>query len=248
MQKIWKITPHSVLHVGAHRGEESTEYQKFGFGHITWVEAQPDLVKELRDRLDQKHNSLIEAAVWNQADVEMEFNVATNGESSSLLEFGTHRESYPEISFTKVVKVRTKRLQDIISADFASDFLNLDIQGAELQALQGLGARLHQFKWVYTEVNNREVYKGCANISELDAYLCEFKFKRVATRWVYGHGWGDALYVSESELVNLPSKLRLVFSQLGWQLKSAKWYLAGLFRSSKEVSAIQKSVLARFHK
>jgi hypothetical protein len=76
------------------------------------------------------------------------------------------------------------------------DFLNIDLQGAELKALKGMGEVLRQFKWAYLEVNKAELYKGCALVEDIDMYLLGYGFKRVETKWT-GADWGDALYVKQ---------------------------------------------------
>jgi hypothetical protein len=95
--------------------------------------------------------------------------------------------------------VITKRLDEVIDDHDDISFVNLDIQGAELDALKGLGLMIHKVKWIYSEVNREEVYEGCAKIEELDDYLAKFSFKRIATRWAYGTGWGDALWIKKIE-------------------------------------------------
>lgn len=74
------------------------------------------------------------------------------------------------------------------------DFINLDIQGAELLALKGATSILPFVKAIYTEVNEKELYEGCALIEELDAYLKQNGFTRILTNMTK-HGWGDALYI-----------------------------------------------------
>ena len=48
------------------------------------------------------------------------------------------------------------------------NFLNLDIQGAELLALRGIEDNLKFIDYIYTEVNTGEVYKNCAKVYEID--------------------------------------------------------------------------------
>jgi FkbM family methyltransferase len=230
LSQHWKIKPNGVLHVGAHRGEEAGEYEKYGWGKVVWVEAQPTLVSALRSALDIEQNLVLEAAVWNESGVELDFNVASNGESSSLLEFGSHADSYPNITFLSRIKVLTKRLDEIIPAERFADFLNLDLQGAELRALQGLGERISEFNWVYSEVNKIEVYRDCALITEIDGYLERMGFVRVSTRWVFGKGWGDALYIREGHpTLGKPnylieaSKFMWTWTQIRWSIKA--WLL-----------------------
>ena len=74
------------------------------------------------------------------------------------------------------------------------NFLNFDIQGAELKALKGMEPYLSKVDYLYTEVNSDYVYKGCALIDEIDDFLSKHNFKRVLTK-ITQHGWGDALYL-----------------------------------------------------
>ena len=170
--------------------------------------------------------------------MELDFYLASNGESSSLLEFGSHATSYPQIIFESTIKVRTKRLDEIVPNGQFADFLNVDVQGVELQALQGLGARLSEFKWVYTEVNKNEVYKECTKIVEIDEYLRNFGFARISTRWVFGKGWGDALYIkreisnrSKYRPIIILSNLSWISKQLGWQVKAKVRQLVKLIQN-----------------
>lgn len=77
------------------------------------------------------------------------------------------------------------------------NFLNMDLQGAELLALHGATKTLDSVETIYTEVNKKQVYKGCAQIGELDKFLACFQFRRVATEWAGNAGWGDSLYVRD---------------------------------------------------
>lgn len=232
LSRYWNIKPTGVLHVGAHKGEESGEYGRHNWGRVVWVEAQPDLVSHLRSVLKSPENTVLEAAVWNKSGIELDFHIASNGESSSLLELGSHATSYPQITFQSTIKVQTKRLDEIIPKEQFANFLNVDVQGVELKALEGLGPRISEFNWVYTEVNKKEVYKDCTKIVEIDEYLSKFGFSRIATRWVYGKGWGDALYAQREiprpcswKLLIILSNLNWISKQLTWQIKASVRYI-----------------------
>jgi len=212
----FNVKPSGVLHVGAHRGEESSEYQRFGWGNVVWVEAQPDLVRELIDRLPEPENCVIEAAVWDESGVELDFNIASNGQSSSLLDLGSHAENYPWIEYVSSLTMFTKRLDEIIPPIQFANFLNMDLQGVELKALKGLGSRINEFKWVYTEVNKSEVYKDCTLIGDLDVYLAVYGFKRISTRWVIGKGWGDALYAKEKVKMTHIQGVKAISGNIKW--------------------------------
>ena len=196
--KFWNIEVHGVLHVGAHRGEEQEEYESCGFGPVIWIEAQPNLILELKDKV-QEPSTVIEALVWNVDGVEKDLNISSNSQSSSIFELGSHRISYPEISYVGALRMRTSRLDTILPKDTVCNFLNLDIQGAEFEALEGLGKRLADFDYVYSEVNRSDVYKRIHHVNEIDKYLDAFGFVRVETFWT-NENWGDAFYIRRDML------------------------------------------------
>lgn len=210
LQQKFRIFPDGILHVGAHLGEESLDYERLGwakYNKVIWVESQLELAKQLTKTLDSSRNKVINATVWSESGKKMTFHVANNSQSSSLFDLGSHAKTYPDIWFDSKLTVTTKRLDEIIDENDNISFVNLDIQGAELEALKGLGLRIHKVKWIYSEVNRQEVYEGCAKIEELDEFLKTFSFKRVATRWVYGAGWGDALWIKESECQGMRKRI-----------------------------------------
>jgi FkbM family methyltransferase len=208
LRSNFNVSPKGVLHVGAHLAEEAKDYKQFNWGEIVWVESQQEKAEHIRNLLNPDENTVIEATVWSESGIPMDFNVASNGESSSVLEFGSHSKSYPNITYTKKVRVITKRLDEILPVNFQGDFLNLDIQGAELEALKGISSRINEFKWIYTEVNKEEVYKGCATVDKIDEFLLNYGYKRVATRWILKAGWGDALYI-HSDLIRINSHQKI---------------------------------------
>jgi hypothetical protein len=124
----------------------------------------------------------------------------------------------------------TKTLDQVLPGDFEADLISLDIQGCELQALLGFKQGLAKIKWIYCEVNKRELYKNCVMIDELDAFLLEKGFKRRVTRWTV-HGWGDALYVHEnshspqSPFIYFNWKLQQFFLSLKKYLRKAAKFL-----------------------
>ncbi len=61
-------------------------------------------------------------------------------------------------------------------------------------ALKGAIKSIQHAKALYLEVNEKELYKGCGLMPEIDEFLSQYNFKRVLTHMTH-HGWGDALYV-----------------------------------------------------
>lgn len=185
-----------ILHVGAHECEEITDYeQHISRDKILWIEAIPEKVEFSK----QWHsNILIEQAVVSDTVEDVTFHISNNGQSSSILELGTHKIHHPGIHYVHSFSAQTKMLKDILcnySIDF--NFLNLDIQGAELKALKGMEHYLSKVEYIYTEVNDNYVYENCALINDIDEYLKGFGFVRVETAWFGDCHWGDAFYIKE---------------------------------------------------
>ena len=114
------------------------------------------------------------------------------------MELGTHKQHYNHIRYVKDINGVTKTINTLyvehgISPNFAN-FLNIDLQGAELLALKGMKNLLKHFDYLYLEVNKEELYENCNLIGEIDEYVKQFNFKRVETVMTK-ENWGDAFYI-----------------------------------------------------
>jgi FkbM family methyltransferase len=184
-----------ILHVGAHECEELRDYEQYiDRNKILWIEGLPDKVNLAKQRFP---NVIIEEAVVSDSYDIVTFHRSNNGQSSSILELGLHKEFHPQVWYVDSFVAETKMLKDILPKyDFIPfNFINLDIQGAELKALKGMEQYLHKIDYIYTEVNSDYVYENCALIGEIDQYLNQFGLHRVETKWCGDYRWGDAFYI-----------------------------------------------------
>jgi len=202
-----------ALHVGAHRGEEISFYERFSFDRVDWVEGQAELCVQLKHELPVESNTVYEAYAWSETGVEKRFRVTNNSQSSSLLRLGTHAQHYPQIEVTNEIVVRTSRLDDLIG-DASYSFVNLDIQGAEFEALKGMGDLIASTEIVYTEVNREALYESGALVGDLDDFLNAIGFERIITKWT-SKGWGDAVYVRDVGLIRRRAA-KMVFRCVEW--------------------------------
>jgi FkbM family methyltransferase len=183
------LLPSAVLHVGAHEAEEADDYKKHNWGHVIWVEMLPEKYAALRCRFSNDTNAtVLNAACWDEDGVKLPIFRASNGQSSSLLRPEYHLTAHPSISFAEDAEISTSRLDTILPSYAQFDFVNFDIQGAELRALRGLGARIAGVKWAYLEVNTRRLYQDCALAGEIDVFMKEAGFSKVATRIARPYG------------------------------------------------------------
>lgn len=202
LTKKYKVTSRGVIHVGASEGQEASMYPQFGINKMIFVEAIPAVFEKLKANIARYPEAVaVNACVSDVDEAEIDFNVASNGgQSSSFLEFGLHSKMHPQVTYVEKIRLKTKRLDTLLAEtpafgpDF--DFLNMDLQGAELFALRGMGLLMHQIRYLYLEVNKRELYKGCALVGEIDEFLHQYGFKRVETKWTSNY-WGDAFYTKK---------------------------------------------------
>lgn len=197
----YKFIPKGILHIGAHEMEESKDYLKYNIDNIIWVEGNPELVNSGLDKISSSPNQVIlHGIIYSEDDIDIEFKITNNSQSSSILEFGKHKEYHPQVSFVKSMQMKTTRVDNLLSKNNIPvgnfDFVNLDIQGVELQALKGFGKYFEQVKYIYTEVNTGEVYVNNDSMDQMDEFLNSYGFDRVETR-ITEFEWGDAFYIKK---------------------------------------------------
>lgn len=187
----YNFSPKGVMQIGVHHAQEHATFVKMGIPHFVYVEPAKEAFAVLETKFaGVKNVTLINAACGSRVGRAV-LNVETSnqGQSNSLLKMGTHLRQHPEIVFNSEQEV------DVLTIDWIKpgicDFLVMDCQGAEMEILQGATESLQYFDWVYTEVNQKDVYLGCGTIQDIDLLLSDFT--RVETVWC--GVWGDAFYV-----------------------------------------------------
>jgi len=183
-----------VIHIGAHYGEEVPEYIKNGISEIHLFEPLSENYKILMNNLqDLKINwRSYNTALGSESERVTMFVSDNEQQSSSILSPKDHLTHHPNVRFptTEEVVVNTLDSFEIENCNF----INMDVQGYELEVLKGATKTLEHVDYVYCEVNRAEVYENNAFVEEIDAFLSQYNMIRVETDWA-GEIWGDALYV-----------------------------------------------------
>ena len=210
-----------VSHFGAHKGQEVKSYLENGITNIHLFEPQ----RNAYELLSYKFKDVDEVNLYNfglgDSNESMTLNVEKNndGMSSSVLEPLEHKKYYPKIEFNESEQINIKRYEDLGLSNV--NFLNIDIQGFELEALKGCGDKLYEIDYIYIEINRKELYLNNPHISDIDKYLRNYLFLRVKTVWASSNlPFGDALYIKKDNL----SKNYIIFCNA----KSLLWS-TGLF-------------------
>jgi FkbM family methyltransferase len=183
-----------VIHIGGHRGQEYVYYKELGLTNIIFVEPQLDNFNILSKNVGSEC-SLFNIALGNfEGEADMFTEIANQGQSSSLLQPHRHLIQYPGIIFNGKIKVGVTKL-DLLPFDRSSyNFINIDVQGYELEVFKGGTDTLKGIDYVYAEVSRAELYKNCPLVEDIDRFLGGCGFQRVDTWWD-GITWGDALYI-----------------------------------------------------
>jgi FkbM family methyltransferase len=81
------------------------------------------------------------------------------------------------------------------------DLIWMDLQGAELRALEGMGALIKNIKILYTEVEYKPLYVGQPLFQDIDRFLRKSGF-RLHGQFNRSEWFGDAMYVQSGMTCN----------------------------------------------
>lgn len=204
------VSPRGVIHVGAHEGDESRHYLGLGASKVLMIEANPSVFGRMaRNTSDLQNVIAVNCAVTDHCGT-ASLHITSMDQSSSILPLKRHKEIYPEIRETDQVTVRAMTLdallEDLMLAPEEFNFLNMDIQGAELMALRGGSNLLRHLDAINLEVNFEELYEGGALVGEIDDFLEKGGFERVATTTPYHPSWGDGFYCRKPGALRLQTR------------------------------------------
>ncbi len=194
--KKYNLNIKGVIHIGAHFGEEFKTYKDLKINNLIFFEPISYTFERLKNTVGDD-GILFNTALGNfTGQVEMYVETANQGQSSSILKPDKHLQQYPHIKFNSTEIVNIDKLDNFIEYKDNYNFINIDVQGYEMEVFKGGEEFLKNIDYVMTEVNRDEVYKDCAKVDEIDSFLSQFGFKRVETTWDGGI-WGDGFYIKK---------------------------------------------------
>jgi FkbM family methyltransferase len=189
-------------------------YEHFPNAQIYAFECNPNTIQACRKNINcyTDRIQLIEGAVTdydgeiafypiNQKETVTTWKDGNPGASSLFKSNGAYNvETYVQDE----IRVRCHRLDSVMKRHKIPrvDIMWIDLQGAELLALKGLGDYLHQIQYMHMEVTHSEMYTGQALFSETNSVLFENGF--VLKNTLNMTGWQeDAVYENTRYLQQL---------------------------------------------
>ena len=179
--------PKGVIHVGGFDGNEENWYRSWGTKSI-WFEPLPDKFAELKAKGLKAYPYAL-----GSSEGKAKFNLSKSLQCCSLLEPTGHLKQYPQFPFEGNIEVDVKTLDSFALKEY--DMLVLDVQGYEMEVLEGAKETLKNIRIIFCEVAIIELYKNAPLFSDIYKRLSDFEF--IDIDWVDGvqKGWGDALFL-----------------------------------------------------
>lgn len=203
----------TVFELGAHDARDTVALAEKFAADIHAFECHPDMLPLARERI-RAHPAadrirLVEKAVWD-AETRIPFYPvvrATASDGTELENPGASscfraRDDYHRRYEQSVTEVETLRLDAYCTAQniHRIDLLCMDIQGAALHALRGLGEQLRKVRYIQAELENRPLYHGQDLFPEVRAYLAEHGFRCAAE--VKRDAWfSDYLFIARPAIL-----------------------------------------------
>jgi len=184
-----------VIHIGAHFGEEHSLYKKLMIDKLVYFEPVLKTYKKLQENV--KDAQLFNYALGSENKfIEMYIEEKDLFGCSSILKPSSN---YDNVSFTpnEIVEMRT-----LDSFDFVGyNFLNIDVQGYELEVLKGSLNTLKNVDYIVCEINRNTPHKkmdyiGAHDVSDVMSLLSNYGFTLVEVDWS-GVSWGDGLFIKK---------------------------------------------------
>lgn len=179
-----------ILHIGAHRGSERYLYDILG-KPVIWIEANPFIFKELELNLKEfKFQKAYNYLLYSVSHVKKEFFLSSNDNASSSIynfsnEFLKGKIKFNDIrrniQMSEKITLMTKTLDDVLRENKINtlnfDHCIIDVQGAEIEVLNGAFKYISNCKSITIEVSTLQFYHNSALWDEIKKFLKLKQFK-----------------------------------------------------------------------
>ena len=190
------VAPKGAIHVGAHECPEIGCYRKLFKDKVVWVEANPDSYVKAKEVAERHNQKCYNFAAHHTDGEKLTLYIPEREDISSI---------YPSQEFpvSRVAEVETKTMTSLFKEESLDiedfDFLNIDVEGAELNVLDGFKDHLDKIKYIFIEVSVTPRFAGSeATFDTINSYLTEEGFTLVEiSESIRTHGWGDAFYIKK---------------------------------------------------
>lgn len=196
-----------VFEFGSRYGEDTVELARtYSKATVYAFECNPKSLSGLKEKIKPFPNIVLtEKAIvdkngvveFYQIDEEKTKTTWVDGNQGASSVFKASGKYPVEKYSQKLIKVEAITLESFMQNNniFSVDIMWVDIQGAELMALKGLGDNIKALKLLHLEVEFIEIYKGQPLFSAIHSYLSEHGFCQIGFS-AKTHYSGDVIYAN----------------------------------------------------
>lgn len=165
----------TIVDVGANRGQFSLVARSvYPDARIFAFEPLAGAVKVWRRVFADDNAAILTNAALGPIDGQAEIHISARDDSSSLLAITSKQsEIFPGTEEAGIEQIEICRLAHVLSrADLKGPaLLKIDVQGFEIQVLEGCEDLLTEFSWVYVECSFIELYKDQSLAGDVICWL-----------------------------------------------------------------------------
>jgi FkbM family methyltransferase len=194
-----KMLPYNpvIIEAGAQFGEDTQWMsQLWPASKIYAFEPSPESFASLQAVADQHSNIVATQLALSNKKGEAFFYLA-GGASSLLKPQDSFNNDYFHSDLEHPIVVEVTTLDEWAEANNVTtiDFMWLDMEGNELNALEGALNSLHTVKLIYTEVNLQKFWHGCAMYDDVKKWMEEHGFIEIWSD-IVPHWHGNVLFMN----------------------------------------------------
>ena len=150
--KKYNLDISGISHIGAHVGQEVKIYKENNIDNIYLFEPQKSIFEKLIKNVNTNEVFCFNFGLGSENfKTFINTGESNDGESASILRPKLHLDLYPEITFEKKEEIEIKVYDELNISGV--NFICIDTQGYELEALKGCKNSLKKIDYIYTEVN-----------------------------------------------------------------------------------------------
>lgn len=182
-----------IFEIGSRDGMDALALRDYYNAKVYAVECNPEGLAMMRKNLGSLSDiEIIAAAAWDKNEIIPFYPVTATtmfgkginkniGASSCFKARLDYIQKYTQCE----IEVEAMRLEDYCKRKKIEriDMICMDVQGAALHVLKGLGNILHQTNYLIVELERKKIYYGQDMFGEVCDYLQEYNFKIFVERF-----------------------------------------------------------------
>ena len=198
-QHFDKNTVTTILELGMFDGMDSLALQTHFDARVIGFECNPEIINVCKNRIrNNEQISVLEYAAWEE-DSQISFypvisildskgnrirdsygELVVNPGASSCFRA---RADYLQFYEQREIQVNARRVESVLKeipfvSPFTIDLICIDVQGAALQALRGVGRYLNDVRFIIVELEKKEIYYNQSMAKEVVEFLQKKGFRQ----------------------------------------------------------------------